>query len=602
MVPPVGNRHPSGEVANSGTIPDCLEHLSRQYRDRDVARHTERRADGQWCSLPWLEYLERIRRFAAALSRLGISSGDCVAIALPTSIEWECLDKSVMEIGAIVAGIEPYAPASHWNHILKISRPTILVVDAVDRLAPISRDLLGRLTHIIVRTAPERAEASSLPIHPWSILDDSGLEGYRRPKVAPTDPAVIIFTSGTTGDPKGILYTHEQVLAACRAILGQFDTLSTGDRTVSWLPMANLFQRMINLCAMQRGVTIYFHSDPRTLVDALPVIRPSILVGVPRLFLKLYQGVHEQLLRLPLGVGNSIWDSLTSSPDESSQTISVLRRPASWLARLVERRVKLMLGGSMKVMVTGSAPCPTEVLYFFGRIGIPLLEAYGVSENITPIAINRPDPKKLGSVGRPLGDNSVKIDDTGEILVKGFGLGSEYIDGETRPITVDSRGYYHTGDTGSFDVDGFLFLGGRIADTAKLSNGRRINLNEIESRLACVDGIDHIVAIGHGRSCIASLITLVDAPESSETARAEKKSQVIRAICASQHNCPNYLQLRGAVFLKRPLSIQAGELTPNLKVKRHVLEKVHARTVDRLFQLVEQAAPGGAEFAHLESE
>ena len=236
-------------------------------------------------------------------------------------------------------------------------------------------------------------------------------------------------------------------------------------------------------------------------------------------------------------------------------------------------------------MVSGSAPCSTEIVRFFHALNMPLLEAYGVSENVVPIALNTPDHGKIGTVGRPLSPKDVSFADDGEVLVRGWGISTGYLGLPAGEFTVDRDGWYHTGDLGQMDEDGYLVLIGRKADVAKLSNGRRVNLSSVEKSLWMMESVDEVVAFAHGRDYVTCAI-VPSRIQSESPVHEEQLAAIAEVVADLQTDWPGFQKVRGLLVLPRPLSIEQEELTPNLKVRRRVIEQHHENKLGVLDALI----------------
>jgi long-chain acyl-CoA synthetase len=258
------------------------------------------------------------------------------------------------------------------------------------------------------------------------------------------------------------------------------------------------------------------------------------------------------------------------------------------------------MGGSVRFMVTGSAPAPVRLLEFFHELGLPLYEAYGMSENVVPVAMNRPDGYRIGSVGRPLPQNEIRVADDGELLVRGPGLFAGYYRDSGSSELFTANGYYHTGDYAEIDADGFVALKGRKSEIIKTSAGRRISPVGIEAKLEEVPEVDRAVVFGAGRKCLSALLTLsgvhpvpVDSPSCGTPCELESLRRIVNVSVAAVRLLPEAERPAGFLLLRRPLSIERGEITPNLKLRRAVIEAVFRAQLDALYERIgfETASP-----------
>jgi long-chain acyl-CoA synthetase len=394
-------------------------------------------------------------------------------------------------------------------------------------------------------------------------VPDTGAAEPQWPALTGDDPATIIYTAGTTGASKGIEYTHAQVLIAVRAIADLYPELSPGEPTLCWLPMAHQYQRMMNLVALSRGMVTYFVEDPREILNYLPDVEPTLFLAVPRLLEKLQ-------------------DCMTADPDAFR----------GW-------------GRKNKVLITGSAPTPPRRLEFFHALGVVIYEGYAMSENTVPLSASTLRGWRLGSVGKPVPPNEIRLADDGEILVRGPGVFRGYYReaGPSDRFTAD--GFYRTGDVGRFDDDGFLYLTGRKAEIIKTSTGRRIAPTRVEEVYRQSPYLDHVVVFGNDRTHLVALITLKpDAVAQALTAAALPvpapagmaalpfvRELVGRELETWGQALAPHERARAFAILPAPLSVADGELTPTMKLRRAAIAARHAALVERLYAEPAAGAP-----------
>ncbi len=558
----------STPLQNSTTIPAFISNL-RTAQPAGVALYYRATQDQNWVAVNWTEYYDALLSYAAGLQSVGLQAGERVALMLATHPDWEYLDKAILANRGVVIGLETHAPRAHAERVMTCAQPRILVVETLELLQNLGPELLAGIETIYVRAGIEKHDVPALHPHilPLSALEQAA-STFKPPRIAASDLALIIFTSGTTGAPRGLAYSHQQVVSACTAILARFPWIDANDRTVCWLPLANLFQRMINLCAMAAGCGLYMVADPRQLMDGLPSIKPSILIGVPKLYQTIYQRFFERVGAIPYGVGNQ----LTAVAKAATPKSPAHRLTHYYLAT----RFRQLFGGEIRCLISGSAPCPEPILAFYERMGVPVLEAYGVSENIVPIALNSLQHCRQGSVGRPLVQNEVRIAADGEIVVRGSGVCRHYLEPSAAP-RPDRDDELHTGDAGHFDADGFLHLSGRLSEIVKLSSGRRVNLNQAEQRLLCLNGVEQAVAIAHGHPFVVGLIHCAVTDQ-------DGLARVRDELAAAQTEVPGAERVRGILATSRPFSMERDELTPNLKTKRKNIEDHFAAPLARLLE------------------
>lgn len=419
-------------------------------------------------------------------------------------------------------------------------------------------------------TAKDKATAALLAVAaPLPVLERAvGFGAIRR-----DDPLAVVFTSGTTGDPKGIAYTQAQLCLAIDAIADAFPFVGPGSRLLCWLPLSNLFQRMVNLAGMRRGAASYLLGDPRRVMDVVAGVSPDVFIGVPRFYEKLYQGIQARIAALPplqRRLALLAWETgrrAAACRLEKKPTPPGLALAHRLLDRTVLSRIRRTMGTRLRCMVTGSAPTPEYLLRDFYALGWLLLESYGLSENVLPMAMNRIDDFEFGTVGRPVPGNDIRVSDDGVIAVRGPGVFGGYLTGAAAPSPV-AGDYFQTADIGSFDEQGCLRLLGRIDEVVKTSTGKRIQLNAIEAVLRGVPGVVDAVVVAGGRRFPVAVCTTELSPRPAAVAQAlEARLAAALTSLPADHRPPIVL------ISDKPFSVLDGELTSNLKVRRQAVEQ-----------------------------
>jgi long-chain acyl-CoA synthetase len=531
---------------------------------------------------------------------MNVGPGDHVAILSHTCLKWHVIEHAGLLAGAVVVGVDPHLTAEQIEDILRATRPRVLFAD--NRLLDLSQHMIANLDHV-VRLVDGSATATADNQTSWqqftSVLPESSTD--RMLRVRPADPATLIYTSGTTGQPKAIRFTHGQLLAACQAIRGAFPRTEVGDATICWLPMSHLFQRMMNLVAVAQGATIYFLDDPRAIVSCASAVNPVVIVGVPRFFEKLREGIERSIKNLPRLKRRLVqlaFDEAKKSRSAAVRTNLLRRLKCHLLDRYVLARIRATLGRRIKFMVTGSAPIAVAHLEFFADLGWPLLEAYGISENSVPMAANLPGAIRFGTVGKPFPQNQLRIDDDGEILVKGAGVFSGYWSEPRIPELFTKDGYFRTGDLGFVDNDGFLHLRGRKSEIIKLSTGRKISPSRVEAAYGECAYVKHVIAVGDGQKQLVGLCTLdtskfddgrglngIDGNSGhDQLARRPDVKQLLRdEFKRCEQNLSVHERFANFAILPRELSVENGELTPTLKIRRATIQQHFAGIIDQLY-------------------
>lgn len=546
-----------------------------------------------WSSLTWKEVWDKIIALSIGFRACGLVSGDRLAIIAPNGLEWEIAHFAALASGAIVIGLDGHDTGERLRKILLHADVNTLVVGDHKTLSKLDTATQAAKFILCLSQTKERdALPASLTWDQVMISPGVGTN-VAPPFPKKDDPATIIYTSGTTGEPKGILYSHGQLALACEAIIAALPTARPGARFVCWLPLSNLFQRVMNLCAIATGSSLYMVANPLKVLDFVQEIEPDVFIGVPRFYEKLATGI-KQKLSAEKGVKAAITQFSLAIGRRYAAAKKTENKPSSSLQlqyfladRLVLRRLRGLLGTRLQYLISGSAPIPLWTLEFFESFGCLVLEAYGLSENILPVAMNTPNSYRFGTVGKVMPQNEIKIDEDGELLLRGPGLFNGYFGDPESFEPVSKDGFYRTGDYGRFDDSGFLQLTGRKSEIIKTSAGRRIALPAIESVLRELSWVDHAVVLGSGRKCLAALLTLDSSAKGTPTDSHALRAELVAHINArlSRHEQP-----AAALILAGPFTVDGGELTPNLKLRRAEIERKYATATEELFQALNQMA------------
>ncbi len=571
-----------------------------------VARHPMgaafrfRANGGSWTTLTWHQFSTAVAQLTADLERAGVRTGARVGILGANGIAWELSQHAIFALGGTVVGLDPLYPSETLASVMAVCELTGLIVFESSAIGRIPTDAQARIGLVMIVSAAREASGQIAP-----NLRIVSTNGWLPSGHAPTtsETAIMVFSSGTTGTPKPIVYTHRQVLLAVREILDCFPDLDRRAPLLCWLPLANLFQRVINFCALHESMCSYLLEDPRQVIPALSDVEPEIMIGVPIFFERVRSGMLEKLAAAPPGVrGLASW-ALESArtmadADPEERRSSFLQRIQHGIAeRLVLRRLRRVFGGRIRYLVSGSAPLPEHISVHFRAIGLPILEAYGVSENIVPIAMNRPRAFRPGTVGRVMRPNELRIGTDGEIQVRGPGVFDGYFNADRGTPAPDPDGYWHTGDLGSLDESGFLRIVGRKSDAYKLSTGKWVAPADIESALRVVPWVDHVAAFGAGRK---SPVVIISAPalkhglEAAASSGTEESflESISKDLAVASQALAGPMRPAGVLVTLSAFSIADGELTSNLKLRRRAIETRYATALSALHSSLDNATAG----------
>jgi long-chain acyl-CoA synthetase len=587
--------------------------------------------EGEWVEQSWKEWWEQSERIAAGLIDRGFEPGERVCILSDTRIEWVWIDMAIAMAGGVVVPIYPSNLPDQCSHIIGDSQARVAFVQdpsQLDKLVEV-RDELPDLEYVVyldraaVLPAPDakgrcqvRLEEVIDPEDDWvesfdalvadgrrRVAEDHRVVADRRLQVEPGNLATIIYTSGTSGRPKGVEHTHASLVAEVDA-LTKLEILSADDRQLLFLPLAHIFAKMLFLTAIGTGIQTAFAEDLSKVIDNLQEVRPTFFAGVPRVFEK----IHAQLLaerdRLA-GPDSTLFERAVrrgkkfSKLKQQGKSLGTLQNLEDKLYRtLIFDRIQELFGGNIRFLFCGGAPLHADLAEFFHAAGILILEGYGLTETAAVSCVNLPDDFRFGSVGKPLPQVDVTIGEDAEILVRGPSVMQRYhnLDAET-DAALDDDGWFHTGDLGRFDRDGFLYVTGRKKDLLVTSGGKNVAPAPIEERLASGAFIKQAIVCGDARPFLTALITLDEAAETWAIQQGipfEKRAdlgesravrdRIERDIAELNERLAHFETIRRFAILPEPLSVDGGELTPTGKVRRSAVIAKYGDRLDELYR------------------
>ena len=590
------------------TIPDLF--AGRIAATPDRAAFMVRDAAENWLPVTWSQLGATVESLEAQLLERGVRKGDRVAILAPNSVHWECAQLASLRAGAVVAGIDPNYAADQLQEVVRSIEPHVLFVGTTEALHCIP-DTVRQQLKLTISIAPVKTGAECVPLSSLTQAVGQRHVLQREAGPDPDDEAVMVFSSGTTGTPKPIVFTHGQVVAAVDSILDAYDDLEEHTQLMCWLPLANLFQRVINFCAIAKGATSYVIENPRDLMKYVTVANPHLLIGVPRVFERIHSGLLERVQSAsPLARRLVRWGIAAGHERAQAHRAGLplgKRARLRWALadRLVLQRLRAAFGANLKYFVSGSAPMPVWLLEWYGAIGLPVFEAYGVSESIVPIALNCPRRHKLGTVGQPLKGLEVRLAPDSEVSVRGPGLFSGYwrsrADSDTRFV---AGGFWSTGDCGTLDAEGFLTLTGRKSDVFKSALGKWVVPTRVEAALLRIPYVNHALVMGAGRRELVAVLsadldalrrrardvysTVSPSGALSCSIGAKEREALVSDVTEVVRNLEPGLRPGGLLVASTPFSVEGAELTSNLKLRRKAIEAKYAAAIEALYREIDQ--------------
>lgn len=530
------------------------------------------REGATWRSSTWAECEHEVAATAEALRALGVGKGDRVAILGNPHPRWLVADFATLCLGAVTVGIYPTLRPDAVRYQLAHSGAKVLLVESPADLERLS---------LAIRDCPDLRHARTwdLPLPPVSLATFR----ERARAVRPEDPCAIFYTSGTTGDPKGAVVSHGAMAAVCAASRTAVP-LEPGDRSMVFLPLAHSLQRMAAYRSLLEEITAYFCPSLDQFQEVLRIARPSVLATVPRMLEKIKAAAEAAVAQRP-PVSRRIFAWAMEVGRERSRRLETRQPIPEALAwkyavadRVVFRKVRARFGGSLRLFVVGGARLDPEVARFFHAMGVDVCEAWGLTETCAPATMNAPSDFRFGTVGKPLADTEIRLDDDGEVLVKGPGLFSGYWnDPEATAAAFTLDGWFRTGDVGRID-DGFLRIVDRKKEILVTSSGKNVPPVNIEKRLEG-GGVAHAVVVGDGRPYLVALLAPdPEHPVADPLALAEARVREANAGLAP------FEQVKKWAWLPAPLTVESGLLTPTLKLKRRAIDAAYRDVIEGLYR------------------
>ena len=592
------------------TIPHfCFESFRRHNKPDALAF----KIDDVWAYLNGVEVIERVKRVAMGLAALGVKAGDRVAIISENRPEWSFVDLAILSLRAVNVPIYTTQAVDQIRFILENSGAKMLFVSGrkLWKHAENAIQSVEQLEKLIFFDSDGMPEGNSRAVtlsdveargEAFAKIDSEAVERSLS-EIETDDLATIIYTSGTTGEPKGVMLTHENFVSNIISVSKALPIRST-DRSLAVLPLSHIFERTVFYVLCSNGVSIHYCAAFDQLASHLAEVKPTIMTAVPRLFEQVYHkivkkgkaagGWKTRLFEWSLVVGQEYWEA----KDKRLSVSPILGARHAVANRLVFSKWREGVGGHLRFFVSGGAPLSKKLGYAFWAAGIPILQGYGMTEACVTCA-NRPEDNKVGSIGRPFEGIEMKIaEKDGEVLIRGKNVMRGYYGNpEATALAIDSEGFYHTGDVGYEDPDGHFYITDRIKDLFKLSNGKYVAPLQVESLLKQSPLVSQPVVVGSGRKQVGALIV----PDWEALKEAMKEDGVPtegtrEELCENRYfikrvqrdavdvtrELSDYERVKRIYLLPHEFSIDKGEMTPTLKIKRSVIDEKYAEAIDEI--------------------
>ncbi|MFT3900353.1 MAG: long-chain fatty acid--CoA ligase [Gordonia sp. (in: high G+C Gram-positive bacteria)] len=559
---------------------------------------------GAWQPITARDVAARVTAIAKGFIAQGIKPGDRVGLLSATRTEWLLIDFAIWTAGAVTVPIYETSSGDQIDWICSDSEAVGLVAEGAEHRKTIAgTKTAGKLAHQWTIDALDGAPGvvDELIAAGKNVSDEEVAQ--RRAALRSDDPAILIYTSGTTGRPKGVMLTHSNLLSEIDGLLsGGLKTLLTpGRRLLMFLPMAHVLAHAVTLVAVRGGMAVGFFNDIPNLVPEFAVFRPSLILSVPRVFEKVYntarQNAHD-------GGKGKIFDAAAktaidyNAAKEAGKIPVALRARHAVFDRLVYAKLRAALGGECELAISGGAPLGARLGHFFSGVGIPVYEGYGLTETSAAFSVNTPGAVKVGTVGRPVAGNAVRIAEDGEILLSGGVVFTGYWKNKKATDEAITDGWFHTGDIGKIDRDGFLSITGRKKEILVTAGGKNVSPAGLEDVIRGNALVSQALVVGDGKPFIAALVTLD--PEAFAAWQARNsipagtpladlvddkalRAEIQTAIDDANKTVSHAEAIKEFRILPVDFSEETGEMTPTLKVKRNVVTEKYAREIADIY-------------------
>lgn len=573
---------------NFKTYSELFLHITNNYDNEYFLNYL---SNGKYTNISTSDFKNKVICLSLALKDLGIQKGDKVGIFAKSSPFWLIFDFAILQVGAISVPIFANISSENLNFEIKDSSMKFMFIDSQERLNDIEKENshLVFITHNFCIKEPKFYNFDEILVIGKQICDSTGFTSF---KASEDDIFSIIYTSGNTGTPKGVMLTHKNIVSQLHDI-NSLINLEEKEVSLSVLPLAHIFERTVMSYYLSRGISIYFVDDVLNVANLMKVVRPTIMTVVPRLLEKIFNKIKLNISTKPF-ISRAIASfafayALKEDINKNSFLFKIYDK-------LVYSKFREIFGLRLEKLISGGAPLSKEIAQFFVNINVPVYQGYGLTEFSPVISTNYPNANKVGSCGKVIPSAQIKINENSELFVKGPSLMKGYLNQEELTTkTIDKDGWLHTGDVAYLDEDGYLFIKSRTKEIFKTSTGEYVNAVEIEQKLSKNKYIEFAVIISENRKYTTALL-FVD-KEKYENAKKLNKNLTIEEyynkddilnnisnhINSLNSNLNKWEKIVKFKILTNNISIETGELTPSMKICRAKIEEKYSNVINSMY-------------------
>lgn len=594
------------------SLPTVLDQFKKNAERLKTSPALHTKVGQEWHTLSWSAYWQNARRFAGALLGMGYEPGESVAIMGNNCPEWVIADVGAMMVRGVPAGIYQTSTSEQAQYIASHCEARVCVIENLaiwDIVAPIVKELAHVEAFVLIHGASKLKHPKVVSFDEFLARGKDHLDAVdvRMGEIELDDLATLIYTSGTTGPPKGVMLTHRNLAFTSTNAIEAIGGMGPDDVMISYLPLSHIAEQMFTIHApLTSGATVWFCDDLKKLKETLVDARPTIFLGVPRVWEKLKSALESKLEEASGAKAKIVEMSRAVGLEggykklEKGKLGGGLAVRYTMADKLFFSKLKGQLGmDRLRFAAVAAAPVGLDVLEFFLSCGIPIHEIYGQSEDCGPTTLNYPSPgkTKLGTVGLPFEGIEVRIANDGEIMVRGDSVFVGYYKNPEATAETLVKGWMHSGDIGEFDEEGFLRITDRKKDLIITAGGKNVAPQNLEKLLRSIDGISQAVVIGDKRKFLSALLTLDEdrapalAAEKGWSTNLEKlatheafRTHVARGVEQANEGLAKYETIKKFTLISKDFSVEGGELTPTQKIKRRVVSEHYAEQIEEFYK------------------